>query len=259
MVIVVAYDWRSRSWRWWLEPGGGQSDFVLHLPGGAPFAIEKGTHQRGGEPPGRGAMYVVTFREGGEERRWEGHVVELNLDHSERVYGRALSADEILGSWRGRALPVDSESNERGPGEGDGEEVQRELAAAFDAVNLYDLYRSMRALRAKLQRLNDHPERQRALLVGRPDSVMALARLASGDGAVPVVRYLVLRELCGVMRAWDALLDEALVGRVEELASDARARTRGRLSEELGAERGAADAMLGWFEDRLSEIDGVKR
>lgn len=254
--IVVAWDWRSHSWRWWLEAGHKQRGFVLHLPGLAPFHIESGTHKRPGKPPARGAAFTVTFRTGQGERRWQGQVVELNLDHSSRTYGRPLTANEILESWRGRAPTWGiGGGGEGGDPSDDGDDVEVEAPAAFDAVNLYDLYRSMRSLRAKLVDLGQHPDIQRAYLVGRPDSVMALAHLADRDEEAPIVRYLVLRELCGVVAQWAQLLDADLVALAEQMAASARERTRSQLVGEMGADRKKADGMLDWFEQSLSALD----
>ena len=254
--IVVAWDWRAHNWRWWLEAGPRQREFVLHLPGLAPFRIESGTHNRPGKPPSRGATFTVTFRADQGERQWQGQVVELNLDHSSRTYGRPLTANEILESWRGRAPTWDiGGGGGGGDPSDDGEDVEVEAPAAFDAVNLYDLYRSMRALRAKLADLEQHPDIQRAYLVGRPDSVMALAHLADRDEEAPIVRYLVLRELCGVVAEWARLLDADLVARAEQMASSARERTRVQLVAEMGADGSKADGMLDWFEQSLAVLD----
>ena len=257
VMIVVAFDWRSLTWRWWLDAGPRQRGFVLRLPGLVPFEIESGTQERPGTPPPRGATFTVTYESTGGEHTWQGQIVELDLDHSSRVYGRRLTANEILESWRGRAPTWDlGGGGGGGESEEEGDDVEREVSAAFDAVNLYDLYRSMRALRTKLQDLNAHPDSQRALLVGRPDSVMALAHLACREGEAPIVRYLVLRELCGVVRDWAQLLEADLVARADQMAADARARTRAQLDAELGSSTPKADAMLDWFEERLADLDG---
>ena len=113
----------------------------------------------------------------------------------------------------------------------------------------------MRALRAKLTGLEEHPDIQRAYLVGRPDSVMALASLADRDEEAPIVRYLVLRELCGVISAWAHLLDEDLVARVERMAAQARDRTHAQLLQELDEDSQQAESMLDWFEQALVGLD----
>jgi hypothetical protein len=256
VAIVVAWDWRAHTWRWWLEAGSRQRDFVLHLPGLAPFPIESGTHAKPGKPPIRGATFAVNYRSDHGERQWQGQVVELNLDHSSRTYGRPLTASEILESWRGRAPTWDlGGGGGSGDPSDDGDDVENDVAAAFNAVNLYDLYRSMRALRTKLTSLDQHPDIQRAYLVGRPDSVMALAHLADRDEEAPVVRYLVLRELCGVVSQWAHLLEDDLVARAQQMADQARTRTRIRLLEELSADEDKADTMLNWFEQALVGLD----
>lgn len=258
IMIVVAYDWRARAWRWWLEPGARQRDFKLELPGIAPFQIKSGAQKMPGEPPPRGGAFTVSYQSAGEPQAWRGLIVELNLDHSARTYGRALTASEILESWRGATPSWEmggggerGEEGEAGEAEGSGQEP-----AAFDAVNLYDLYRAMRALRVKLRALKDQPEAQHALIVGRPDSALALAHLARREGEAPTVRYLVLREISSVLSAHAAQLDEALVTQVAEMAAAARTRTQALLSKELGTHAKQANHMLGWVEARLAAMDG---
>ena len=256
VAIVVAWDWRSHMWRWWLDPGPRQHDFALHLPGIAAFRIESGTHSKPGMPPARGALFTVTYCTDQVEQQWQGQIVELNLDHSSRTFGRPLTANEILESWRGRA-PTWNLGGGGGSGDSDDEEedVETNAPAAFDAVNLYDLYRAMRALRAKLAGLDQNPDIQRAYLVGRPDSAMALAHLADRDAEAPIVRYLVLRELCSVVSDWASLLDDDLVSRAKQMADKARTRTNDQLQQELKTERSNADELLDWFEQALTGLD----
>ena len=192
-------------------------------------------------------------------RRWKGQVVEINLDYSSRVYGRPLSANEILESWRGRAPSWDIGGGGDGDGGDDGDDADIEQPAAFDAVNLYDLYRAMRSLRSRLNELGDEREAAgRAMLVGRPDSVMALCHLANREGEAPVVRYLVLKELCDVVERWRHLVEHDLVSQAREMAAAARTRTLTRLVEEMGGDAKKADAALCWFERRIAELGAVK-
>lgn len=256
VAIVVAWDWRVHVWRWWLDAGPRQREFTLHLPGIAPFSIESGTHTKPGKPPPRGSLFTICYRYGQGEEKWQGQVVELNLDHSSRTYGRALTANEILESWLGREPSWDLG---RGGGIGDSENLSEGAdarePAAFDAVNLYDLYRAVRGLRAKLAGLNRRPDIQRACLVGRPDSVMALAHLADRDAEAPIVRYLVCREVCAVVSDWAGLLDDDLVARAEEMAEKARIRTCLQLKKELGTQNAKAEEILDWFEQALAGMD----
>ncbi|MCB9650513.1 MAG: hypothetical protein H6730_28575 [Deltaproteobacteria bacterium] len=253
--IVVAFDWRTRSWRWWLDPGPGQRHFDLVLPSGSVYAIEEGRGELSGGPPEPGAKFCVRYESNGGNQTWEGQVVELNLDHSTRVYGKPLDATQILESWRGRAPSWDLGGGS-GPGEGDGDgDVPAETTAAFDAVNLYEFYRGIRALRARLSDPETSPHYQRSLLVGRPDSVWALAHLADGAAEAPIVRHLVLRELRSVFIQWIELVEADLVARVEHVADRARTVALRQLELELGDEGSNAERMLDWFEDKLASLD----
>lgn len=256
VAIVVAWDWRDSTWRWWLEAGSRQRNFTLTLPGLAAFRIVSGTGAKPGKPPPRGASFYVGYATPKGERRWKGQVVELNLDYCSRTFGRSLNANEILDSWRGQAPTWDIGGSGGTDDAGDSDdEIEHETPAAFDAVNLYDLYRSMRALRIKLSNLDKHPDIQRAYLVGRPDSVMALAHLADQGVTAPVVRYLVLRELSRTLSNWKNLLDRNLVAYVSEMANRARVRTHNMLIRELDSDTDKADAMLDWFEEKLAALD----
>ena len=259
IAIVVAYDWRSGSWRWFLEADHSQSAFRLKLPGRRDaLAIVPGSGERQADPPPRAAQFSVICRKDGCEHEWQGPVVELNLDHSRRVYGRPLSANDILESWRGRVPTWDlGGGGGASDSEDDGDEAEAHVPAAFDAVNLYDLYRAMRALRTRLAELESHPEAQRALLVGRPDSVMALVNLADG-GEAPVVRHLVLRELSSVVVDYqESLRDGDLMRRVRQMTRKARRETRDRLVCELGGDSAKAKRMLNWFDKRLANLGGA--
>jgi hypothetical protein len=256
VAVVVAFDWRASSWRWWIDAGPDQQTFVLHLPQHPPLSTSAGTHASPGEAPPRGAAYTLTYRQGGEARVWEGQIVELHLDHSDRVYGRALTAAEILESWRCASAWSASDALHARLGAEEGAEQPRDEAApTFGAVNLYDLYRAMRALREQLRGLATRPEIQRALLVGRPDSVMALANLAAQDGSTPVIRYLVLEEIRGVLREHTVELDASLIERAECFAAQARALVLAQLSGELGADDPRAAELLAWFGDKLAAVD----
>lgn len=256
VAIVVAWDWRARAWRWWLDAGPRQRSFKLCVPGLASFRISSGAGKKPGKPPERGATFTVFYRAGQEQVEWQGQIVELNLDYSSRIYGRPLTADEILESWRGRA-PTWGGSGGGGGGDpgDDRDESEGDTPAAFDAVNLFDFYRSMSALRRTLRSLEKDHETQRGYLAGRPDSVMALAHLADRDDEAPIVRFLVLRELHGVASTWASVLDGELVELIGQMKRTARDRTRARLLQELDGDERKAGRMLDWFEFELSGLD----
>lgn len=256
VAIVVAWDWRANAWRWWLEAGPRQRRFKLCVPGLTSFRIKPGAGSKPGKPPTRGATFKVLYRAGQEDAEWQGQIAELNLDYSSRTYGRPLTANEILESWRGRAPTWDL-----GGGGGDGDpdddrdDLEVDTPAAFDAVNLFDFFRSMSALRRKLTTLEENQDIQRGYLVGRPDSVMTLAHLADRDEEAPIVRFLVLREMRDIVSTWASVLDEELVGRVEQMATAARDRTLARLQQDLDGDDEKADRMLDWFETELDGLD----
>ena len=254
IAIVVAYDWRSGSWRWFLGADKSQSEFRLKLPDRRnAVAIVPGSDERKGQPPPPAGKFSVSYREAGSKHEWQGQIVELNLDASRRVYGRSLSATDILDSWRGRVPPGDPGGGGGGGG-GNGNDIEVDVPAAFDTVNLYDLYRSMRGLRTRLAELESQPEAQRALLVGRPDSVMALANLADG-GEAPVVRYLVLRELASIFADHKrSLRDDDLVRLVRKMTRRAKHETRERLADELNGDSSKAQKMLNWLDRRLAQF-----
>ena len=257
VAIVVAWDWRASAWRWWLEAGPRQRSFKLCVPGLEPFRIRSGVGKRPGMPPARCATFTVSYRASQEKAKWQGQVVELNLDYSARTFGRPLTANEILESWLGRA-PV--WGPDRGGGDDDSgddrDESEGDIPAAFDAVNLFEFYRSMSELRRKLRALEEDQAVQRAYLVGRPDSVMALAHLADREKETPVVRFLVLLELHDVASEWANVLDEELVKLIGKMTKTARNCTRASLRENLEGDDRTAHRMLKWFESELSRLNG---
>lgn len=262
VAISVAYDWGSSCWRWWLEPAQGQRDFVLKLPEYGEVPTDKGTHERSAQkPPPQGARFSLRYRNEAGWSSWTGLIAEINLNSSTRVYGRSLTASDILDSWRGHppSAPEGSDDDgDGGDGNGNGDGHSAE-AAAFDAVNLYEFYRAVRDLRERLGDPDNSTDRQgrRALLVGRPDSVLALAHLANQDGEAPVVRYLVLRELLAVLRDWGPLLeDDEHLKRVEGMTEAARLRTGDLVASEITkGSRSDPDEMLEWFDSRLSQLN----
>ena len=256
IAIVVGWDWQKDVWRWWLKPHGSQRNFKLSVPGLPPFAISEGTSGTSGEAPPIGAQYTVTYEVGRDVRTWKGQIVELNLDHSLRVYGRQLNANEILESWRSKAPALPGDRKKKGePSDPDDETLDDEVLVAFDAVNLFDLYRSTRALRKRLIEYEGNPDIQRAYLVGRHNSAMALANMADQDVEVPVVRYLVLNEIREIMNSWENVLNPSLISNIEQKVARSRANVRQKMLEESNNEVKRVDNMLEWFERELSKLD----
>ncbi len=259
VAIVVVWDWEEQSWRWWLKPSEGQSEFKLQLPNLPTFSVEPPVGKKAGKHPRPGAKFTVLYKIRGEQKSWQGHVVEFNLIHSRRSYGKPLSATEILESWRGSIPPSDSKSRtSHGFDDDDHDELEQDPPAAFDAVNLYDLYRSTKMLRERLRK-QTNPTIQRSFLVGRADSAMSLAYLADRDQEAPVVRYLILKEIYSIVSEWAALFEEneiTVVENAEKIANRAREQVQQDLEKELPERlRDSSDHVLEWFEHRLSKLD----
>lgn len=264
VVMRVGYDWREPAWRVWLEPGSRQSEFVLLLAGQPRRPIGKGREQWTAAPPTRGATYTVEYREQGELRRWTGVVVEYNLDHSHRSYGRSLSVADILATWGGRPWGARDDDDDDDAEDGDargsgseaaGQDADGDAVGAFDAMNLYDFFRDVGALTRRIADLDGSPGVQRGLLVGAPTSVLALARKADAATTVPQICYLVLRELDALLRRHRALVDTAHLRWLAQRVAHARARTIAAVVEAGEAEPRQAEAMVEWFEHQLLAID----
>lgn len=253
IVVVVAYDWQAKKYRWRLDHGCELCDFKLHLPDSIPKNLKSGMGAFSGEPPERGASYEITYWCGSNEKKYVGHIVELNLDSSSRTYGRALSASEILDSWRGRKPPSDQENGDCQSQNKNEKQTDMEESAAFDAVNLYDFYRAVHQRRKHLEESHRAESERRAMLVSRSDSFLALCRLAEDNGEAKVVRFLVLRELFDVITKWRGLVGRDLVSQVQRQVAAARRSTIELLVRQQSIDKKQAGAMLRWFEKHLRQ------
>ena len=277
VAIFVAYDWLAGNWRWYLDPAPGLREYWLTVPGVEGFEIEAGKKDgREGKAPERGANFTLAYRtDRGDKKEWRGPITELNLDSSTRRYGGRIRPDDILNSWMGRSASLavdlagedgdeDAGNEEGNPGAvptGDaGSDSEVQDPGAFDALNLYDFYRSIRSLWQKLIRLENDPPAVRAAIVGRPDSVMTLAGFADHDEVNPAVRYLVLGELFEIVKQWAQKLSaqgaeydlQSQFERVSQMLEEARVRLRSDLEDELQGELvGQADKVLDWFDQKL--------
>jgi len=255
VMFVLAWDWAKHAWRWWLDASAGQDCFRVQVAESLDVAVSSGTVELPGEPPPRGAMFRLDYTERGEPRRWHGCVLEINLEHSARTYGRPLTASELLESWRGRAPTWDL-----GNGEGDvwgdgldGEAV--EGPTGIGTVNLYDLYRAVRRRSEELEAASDKPNLLRALLLTSGDSVMALVRLARAETKNSTVAYLVLRELLSMLRRWRSVAGPGVLVEVGDATEAARRTVLDNLELELTGHSDSSaqpDAVLEWFERRLA-------
>ena len=265
VAAVVFYDWQERVYRWWIHLRQGVNAPVLVLPGGS---REKVKDDNGivlaTRPPGKGAGFTVHYRLGEEACSFVGRIVEINLHHSARVYGRPLAPTDIFNSWKGRRVPLLGPPTRDGSGEEDGGGEEREGSGdeeSFNALSLYEMYRAFRDLRARLAEHASAEEwrAMRAQLATRSDSVIALSRLVIQDTkASETVRFLVLTEATEVLQVY---LRVAPPGAVEHVGRWLEA-SRGSLLHELGDDLkrynygGDVGCVLDWFEDRLRHAWG---
>ncbi len=259
VAVVVAWDWRDRTWRWWLGPGHDQTDFRLEAPGLDTQLVEGGQGRADGDPPPPASSFALHYWDADGPQTWTRPVVEINLASSQRVYGRPLTVDEIIASWNGRrpATPIDDDDDGVGTSEADetapdGPDVPIE----FGTVNLFDFYRSMTHLRKALAEAADNPGARRALLEGRPDSVMTLVRMTTKDSGVPAVRFLVLTELAEVLHDHQDAIDAMLLDEAADLHTTVTDEVRQALAESPDSSDLDPEALLAWVNRELKGLGG---
>ena len=267
VTIVVGYDWKDKCWRWNLEGTKSQSNYKLKLLECKWFSIRPGRNCYEGATPQFPSRFSVSYDEQIDSQTkqkmiYEGEVIELNLDHNLRSYGKPLSANDILGSWQSPVpLPGGGGSGDDGDDDNDNGDTPSEQLA-FDAVNLYEFYRAARDLREKLANCRSEPESLNAWLFRRNDSVLALAKLADESHNVPTVSFLVLEELQRIVLDTDKELEpegDNPWSVVCEMKKRAENEVRRRLAEELGSETGKRDTrkavqILKWFNKQFKEL-----
>ncbi len=252
--MQVIYDWNSARCRWRVETGTPPPGARLKLEGLGSYSLDGVTSGEAEWPQGprKGRGFRVVWEERGEKRSWSGWILELNLDQTTKVYGAPLAADEILDSWRNRTasgVPV-----VRGPrGEDEAEEPPETVQQPL--LNLFELYRSVRELEEALEQ-GELPAHE--LLVTGANSVFALAHaIVHGNEPVPV-RYLVLKEadrlLMRFRREDGGERRGAHRAQVEDWLNQAREEVCAMLSRERPDQ--SAEALLAWFEERLSVWEG---
>jgi hypothetical protein len=249
--VSVVFDWKARRFEWRWTPTKGMSDGRLELPGVAKIRLTKHTGRRRAAKPCR--SFTLHWRARGEPRSWKGLVVEVGLDHSEQDYGRRLRPLDIMDSWKGKRLPVGTGGGGGGGGPGVGSEEEPQGPADFHALNLYEVYRSFWDLRARLGEWQDDLDARRAMLLTRPDSVIALARMASDGDRYVANRYLVLRECEQVFECFGRDLDRSHLRNLQTLGRRLRAHLVAALAEDVRARHLNDDpeALLSWFEREI--------
>jgi hypothetical protein len=250
--IVVLFDWRAMAYAWRYEPHSGHSNPVLELPGGVkvPLTACPGMRKAKKGPAGI-ATFEVHYTADSNQQSWVGLVAEINLDASERIYGTPLRVSDILDSWKGAHLAgVASWSRlVAGASEEEGDEADATDVGVFHALNLFEVYRAFWDLRGRLQTLKEQKNEQavRGLLVSRPDSVLALMRLAIRADGAETVRYLVMLEIRVLLREFG---DESM--KIHQKRLDGNVRRLRKVVEGSIVLHGATGVeLLKWFESRI--------
>jgi hypothetical protein len=263
--VVVAWDWKLKSYRWWLKHPSGQHDFQLLLPNGGDsrVSIEEGEGTFESDPPKPGAYFDLEYKTSlGEFATWRGYIVELNLNYSERTYGPSLTANDIIASWRGHDSARSLLRRKLDEQENAAAESATEKEGVFETLNLYEFYRSTRAVKLRLAEFEDRPSLQRNPLTKRADSVWAFAKLADTSENLPAVRFLILQELRGLMREYKHVVDDEYLVRMDGMLGSAR----DSLAEQLGGELARtsmfphgrtpkAAELVSWFEIQLTKTE----
>lgn len=266
--VAVEYDWSERRYTWRTQGDLGGAPVMLDLHDGGDLQRLSATATSGERIGSRFShRFTVTRADpiSSESEAFQGIVSEINLDHSTQVYGAPLTIEEILQSWQSGA---DAEPVSRSKsGDGDGEDEDSEgvppgpAPGACEAELPFDsfaLYQSLRKLGSKLDAIND-PCSTAALdwLVGRSDSVVALARAFSDGRHSAAAAWIVLTECEALLRP---SAQHAQVGVHLKAVRAALAETRPRLVtqmraqlEKRGARAGDPEDMLAWYKRKLFE------
>ena len=264
--IVVFYNWKERAYLWWYTPRRTHRDALLDLPAKTGFRLKGGkSSSKSKRPPPKGGRFIVRYFKDDRPCRYEGRIVEVNLDHSTRTYGTPLTVEDIFKSWKGHRLPLGG-GIERAPEDAtilgdDDEEGDETSNGAFDAVNLYDMYRAFYERAAQLREHEAAGEERavQAALTIRPDGAFALARLVAEDSmSTPAIRFLVLWQTLELFQSFRRLVPDGPWQQVAGWFTQARRELENDLRDDLrrSGSRAAPERAIAWFEDRLSNAWG---
>lgn len=263
--VAVDFDWKEQGYSWNVQGEVGDA-VTLNLHDGGP-RVYLSAASKDGTRKGTGFSHRYTVERGdsssGETETFAGIVREVNLDCSTQVYGTPLGVEDILESWQSG---VDTEPPPPEPPEtprakdDDPEKTppphasnQAEPTATFDS---FAFYQSLRKLRAKLDAISDKSSGAMIdWLVGRSDSVAAMARAFSENRHSPSASWIVLTECEALLKNATRQPQVAVVLDVVRAALVAkRALLIDHMREQLarrGHEHPDAEEMLRWFESEL--------
>lgn len=219
LVIVVVYDWQARQYRIFFEPeiDPEAREYRLALPGLDAVCLDD---VRGSltvsdaKGPVKSSAFRLRYFRLKAEIVFDGLINEINVESSDKQYFHPMSLIEILESWR---LPSDTppmtKDTEGEDSEGDADPSDQDKedngeqpsSTGFDVLNFYELYRSVFALRSRLEEARRDRDTGRLLgfLVTRPDSIYRVAKQAANDATEHLIsRFVVLLECQDLMNEY---------------------------------------------------------
>lgn len=206
--VAVDYDWREHSYAWHVQGELGDA-VTLNLHDGGPQVRLSAASKAGAKKGTRFSHRYTVERldpSSGELEIFAGIVREVNLDSSTQIYGTPLDVQDILDSWQSGA---DTEPPPPEPPGGQGDDTEKtpgpnanneaEAAVPFDS---FAFYQSLRKLKSKLEAIpSTSPGAMIDWLVGRSDSVAAMARAFSENRHSLSASWIVLTECEGLLKA----------------------------------------------------------
>lgn len=251
--VAVEYDWKRERLSWHVEGDLGGHAHTLQLPDGGPrVALSAGHHERRATALPTRRFFVHDER---GDFRFEGLVTEVELDDSTLTYGSPLTIAQILESWQAGA-----EVEAGGGGGGGGSEEERPPEPATPAVP-FDAFAFFQALKRIRTRIDEAGDGTCEWLVGRGDSVCALADAFARGKQAPSATWIVLTECLALIEPYCAANRQLRAARKAHRAHLARVNVElmGQLRRELD-QRGRLDrpgeparpeALLKWYQDQL--------
>lgn len=252
--VAVTYDWQRQQYDWRCE-GDIPPDTRLTLSG-----VEEGVALHT-EPAGKRKAHMdrPVFRlDWPVDHRYTGPVTEVNLQASDLVYVKPLTAQAILDSWGRGAVsePVatDPEADENDPDNPESTKAKDEKNVKLQAdtnFNYFQFYRTLSMIRKKLEAMPDKAQTEKFdLLVARTDSVCSLADSMMEEAYADTTRLVVHVECLVLLDVTNVTgLERRMVllrARVDEL----RKRVTSIISAELkltGQKDSMAPEMLDWY------------
>jgi hypothetical protein len=207
--VAVEYDWKARCHAWHTAGELGVATVTLNLHDGGAVLRLRDSAASGRRHDSRFSHRFTVTRVksvGDEAEIFEGIVSEINLDDSSQIYGTPLTIEEILDSWKSGA---DAEPLRRHPSRKDADDDteddiptdKADTTVETPPFDSFALYQSLRKFRAKLDAIADSSSREAIdWLVGRSDSVLALARAFADGRHSPSAVWIVLSECEAILR-----------------------------------------------------------